>query len=598
MTIKRRTTTLLLTMLSTSTALSAEHRQHQPVTLDFTTVSTEETARDNPFLNYRLQVTFSRDGVRYSIPGFYAADGDAADSGATGGGIWRVIFTPPSAGQWEYRVAFTHGDAVAINDDPRVGEPVAPHHGTTGTLDIVAAAEDATHFASSGGLVHRSGRYFQTRDGEPLLLTGTNSPENLLAYKDFDGVYSADPDRAFLKTWEPHVGDWHPDDPTWRDGRGKGIIGAFNYLASQGMNFAYLLTLNIDGDAQDVWPFLSHERSGFTRYDVSRLAQWSIVFTHAERLGVVLELMTQEQENQLLLDDGYLGRERRLYYRELVARFGHHKNLIWNIGEENGAAADWGPQGQSDQQRFAMIRYLADLDAYDHPILIHTLPTADQRAPILEPLLRYKPFNGISLQSHEPKNVHENVKHWLARSAAAEHQWVVTQDENGPWHTGTEPDSVDPDHDHLRKHILWGALMGGAAGVQWYFGWNTSPHDLDAEDWRSRENMWRQTAIARQLFEQLDFHRMHSTDELIDAAEAFCFSEPGATYLVYLPSGGTARLDLTDHQGDYSVEWYDPRQGGQPRQGSVREIRGGDWTPLGTAPADPDNDWAIVVKRK
>ena len=32
---------------------------------------------------------------------------------------------------------------------------------------------------------------------------------------------------------------------------------------------------------------------------------------------------TQEHENDNLLDGGKLGNERMLYYRELVARFGH-----------------------------------------------------------------------------------------------------------------------------------------------------------------------------------------------------------------------------------------------------------------------------------
>jgi len=42
-----------------------------------------------------------------------------------------------------------------------------------------------------------------------------------------------------------------------------------------------------------------------------------------------------EAANENLHDDGTLGVERKLYYRELVARFGHHLAVFWNIGEEN-----------------------------------------------------------------------------------------------------------------------------------------------------------------------------------------------------------------------------------------------------------------------
>ena len=34
------------------------------------------------------------------------------------------------------------------------------------------------------------------------------------------------------------------------------------------------------------------------------------------------------------MDGGNLGPERILYYRELIARFGYHLALNWNLGEE------------------------------------------------------------------------------------------------------------------------------------------------------------------------------------------------------------------------------------------------------------------------
>ena len=38
--------------------------------------------------------------------------------------------------------------------------------------------------------------------------------------------------------YEPHVRDWADGDPTWQGGKGKGLIGGLNYLASQGVNSA------------------------------------------------------------------------------------------------------------------------------------------------------------------------------------------------------------------------------------------------------------------------------------------------------------------------------------------------------------------------
>ena len=65
------------------------------------------------------------------------------------------------------------------------------------------------------------------------------------------------------------------------------------------------------------------------------------------------------------LDGGKLGPERKLYCRELIARFAHNLALNWNIGEENT---------QSTEEVVDMVRYLHDTDPYKHHIVIHTFP--------------------------------------------------------------------------------------------------------------------------------------------------------------------------------------------------------------------------------
>ena len=56
-----------------------------------------------------------------------------------------------------------------------------------------------------------------------------------------------------LHKYEPHIADWLEGNPTWQNGKGKGIIGAANYLHSAGVNSVYMLTMNIMGDGNDVW---------------------------------------------------------------------------------------------------------------------------------------------------------------------------------------------------------------------------------------------------------------------------------------------------------------------------------------------------------
>lgn len=556
--------------------------QHEFLELEFSIKGTSETAAFNPFLNYRLQVDFMQDDATFSVPGFYAGDGNAAQTSSDEGGIWKARFTPPYSGSWRYKVSFTRGVNVAVTDDTRVGKPVKKHHGKTGSFEVLPIPASAGGFARSGRLIYKNSHYLHTEDGEPRILFGANSPENFLAFQDIDGTYSYNKDRQYLKTWAAHLSDWKEGDPIWGQGKGKGIIGALNYLASKDMNVVFALLNNIEGDAQDVWPFISHKKKDYTRYDVSKLAQWEIIFSHAEKLGIAMQLAIQEQENQLILDDGDTRFERRLFFREMIARFGHLKNIVWNLGEENGTQLAYWPQGQSHQQRFAMIRYLRDNNPYNSPIVVGTYAKAAERDEILNYLVRFNRFNGISLQSEDINNIHRDIKYWLEKSSRYSQPWLVMQDEIGPYHTGTKSDADDPDHDELRHKVLWGSLLAGATGVEWYFGWYTSPNDLNAEDWRSRENMWEQSAVAKALFESLPVNKMKNTNELTDSTNDFCFSEPGQSYVIYLPEGGSTRLDLRETNAEFTVEWYDPKKGGDMWRGSIATVNGGAWRSIGT----------------
>jgi hypothetical protein len=88
----------------------------------------------------------------------------------------------------------------------------------------------------------------------PLLTNcSTFSPENFLAYDDFDNTPDTGGRR---KSWAPHVQHFVAGDPTW-NGKGSGIIGAVNYLSQQGVNAFSFLTMNINGDDQNVFPYIS-----------------------------------------------------------------------------------------------------------------------------------------------------------------------------------------------------------------------------------------------------------------------------------------------------------------------------------------------------
>lgn len=566
-----------------------------PVTITFTGPSTSESADPNPFLDYRHDVTFTTGKKKIIVPGYFATDGNAAETGAESGDKWRVHFMPDETGEWTFEASFKTGKEIAVLDPPdaKAGKPIA-FHGAKGKFTVQASDKTGRDHRAKGLLRYTGERYLRFAEtNEPYIKGGADSPENFLAYADFDGTYFGGEGRkkqngeadhnAKLHRYQSHVKDWNADDPTWKNGKGKGIIGALNYLSGKGMNSVYFLTMNVIGDGKDVWPWTGYDER--YRFDCSKLDQWEIVFQHTDKVGLLLHVITQETENDQLLDGGDLGIQRKLYYRELIARFAHHPALVWNLGEENT---------NSDLQRMAFSQYIQQTDPYDHPVVVHTYPNQYDR--VYTPLLGFPHLQGPSLQMGDQKKTHSETIEWIDRSGEAGHRWFVCLDEIGPADTGVKPDTDDPGHDDVRRYSLWGNLMAGGAGCEWYFGYQFAHNDLNCEDWRSREIVWDQTRYALEFFHaHLPFTEMVHHDELTADEDAYCLAKPGEVYAVYDPAGGDIELELAD--GTYSIQWYDPRNGGSLRKGSVPTIEGPGVKSLGNPPSDAGKDWVVLVKK-
>ena len=87
-----------------------------PVTITFDGPQAGESA--STFRDYRMDVTFSHGDRSLTVPGYFAADGDAANTGASSGNKWRVKFTPDAPGEWSYSVSFLVGKDVAVMREP------------------------------------------------------------------------------------------------------------------------------------------------------------------------------------------------------------------------------------------------------------------------------------------------------------------------------------------------------------------------------------------------------------------------------------------------------------------------------------------------
>lgn len=612
--------------------ISGELKQWHKVTLALDgPFARERDQRPNPFTDLAFNVTFTHESgsPKYVVPGHFAADGNAAESGAESGTTWFAHLSPDKTGRWDYLVSFKEGKDAALNGG---GEARKPFDGRSGSFQIAVSDKAGRDFRSKGRLQYVGQRYLQFAGNKEFFLkAGPDAPETMLAYEDFDNTVAGKPGKVPLKSWQPHVADWKAGDPTWKNGKGKGLVGALNYLAGKGVNAFSFLTYNAAGDGDNIWPFVRREEK--LHYDCSKLGQWGIVFDHATTLGLYLHFKLQENEmddDRLnarsgpgtvpeSLDGGKLGRERKLYCREIISRFGHALALNWNIGEENT---------QSTGEIVDMLRYIRDTDPYRHHRVIHTFPP--QQDKVYTPLLgAASELTGTSLQNSW-NSTHQRTLVWIQRSAEAGKQWVVANDEQNPaglgvpqdiGYKGTDGVAVEKGkknenattgdvkskaytlHD-IRKLCLWGNLMAGGAGVEYYFGYALPENDLVCQDFRSRDRSWDYCRVALEFFpaNKIPFWEMQSADALIGNAKSdnrkFCLAKPGTIYLVYLPNGGTSELDLGGASGSFTVSWFNPREGGALRTGSVKTVSGGAKVALGKPPLDAGEDWLALVRKR
>jgi hypothetical protein len=250
-----------------------------------------------------------------------------------------------------------------------------------------------------------------------------------------------------------------------------------------------------------------------------------------------MNIITEETANDSLLNDGDLGMERKLYYRELVARFGHHLGVVWNLGEENK---------RSPEQLEQDALYIRALDPYQHPVAIRN-PISLAAAPVdgassdpisntMTPLLGSENFEIASVHMNDSTDVHAEVIKWRTLSRTHRKPWVIYLDEAGDQETGIEADTATTaDHRMLMRSSLWGAYMAGGAGTSWYFGPKDQPHnDLAEEDFRTREKWLQISFTAHKFFtDHVPFAGMQNHDELVNNPQAYCLAKEGEIYEDY-----------------------------------------------------------------
>jgi len=463
----------------------------------------------NPF-KIIVDVTFqSPGGQTFVVPAFY--DGDGA--GGLDGNVWKVRFSPNAVGTWRFESSSPDPLLDRHTGSFAVTAPTGCQSATPGTLP---------DFSCAGRLEYAGGHYLKFADGSYWLKGGQDDPEDFLAPGNTVGFGTKE--------------------------------AAIDYLASKGVNSLYIMLHNIDGDREDVWPWVgstaAEARANHEHFDVAKLAGWEELFSYLQSKGIVLHLVLED-------DHAWTGFNREMYYREMLARFGHDNGLYWNISEEYG-----GRYTPDQVKSFAQMIHA--IDPYDHPVTVHNLVGLEN----------WLPFVGDSrfdLTSFQTLSGPQNTAavSWFQKVENSGRTIPISFDETGKLSASSRD---------LARHIIWSVYLGGAS-----FELHTAPLSRYQDFADHFDDMTR----ARTFMEHLPFWQMRPMNSLLSGSQGYAFAKSGEVYVVYLPSGGSVNIDLSAAPHAFAAEWFNPRDGSR---WDIGPVQGGQVLAF-TAP-DRD-DWVL-----
>ena len=130
----------------------------------------------------------------------------------------------------------------------------------------------------------------------------------------------------------------------------------------------------------------------------------------------------------------------------------------------------------------------------------------------------------------------------------------------------------------------------------------TGNDDVKHIDYSTYEDCWTAMGHAAKFMNAnlaKEIVNMIPNDDLAIGEDNWAIANEGQTYLLYLKNGGEAVVDLSKAAGKmFSVQWFNPRSGGDLLNGTPGTVKGGSGkVSLGLAPNTADEDWVVLLKK-
>lgn len=428
-------------------------------------------------------------------------------------------------------------------------------------------------------------RYFSDGTGKAIYLVGSHTWNNLPdmgtgdppAAFDFDAYleFLNDHHHNFIRLWCWESASWdlkpsaaftnnqgtltvapHPwarsGKTEARDGKPKFNLSEFNpeyfsrlrgRVEAAGRCGVYVSIMLFEG-----WD-LQHSRSDWERHPFHRENNVNNIDGDPDGDGLGIETHTLAIPTVTKLQEAYV--------RKVIDTVNDLDNVLYEIANETGT--------YSTEWQYQLINYIHNSEsslAKQHPVGMTFQYSPESRWRGTNRHLLESPADWISPNSDAPAGFN-----YKTNPPAADGSKIIVSDTDHLWGIGGDIDWVWKSFTRGHNLLFMDPYDNSVLG-------KTEP-----ESWEAlRANL----GFARRITERFDLAAMQPMGEL--ASTGFCLAQPNQSYIVYAPTGDQVKINLSQADGSFDVEWLAPATG---KLTHVAPTSGGSTQTISTLPPEP-----------
>ena len=354
---------------------------------------------------------------------------------------------------------------------------------------------------------------------------------------------------------------------------GREAVTMFGEPVMTGPNWTVFIAAWPAQNAED--PF--HPGFDYSRFNLPYWQKFERMLQFARDRDMIISLVLDMNDGRVHPAAG--SDDERRFIRYAIDRFGAFSNITWDMGDDLDSYRD-------EKWTHDTGTFIQENDPYKHLETSHPAVSNDHQD-------RASSWFGFTSYQEWSRNQHALM---LASRKLQEKTGRIipqTNEEYGyedhyPHWAAPGSDSADA----LRR-TAWDIVMAGAYGTSGESarrGTNIWPDS--GGGWLNGRGDDTQTMFLGyghmvDFFTSFEWWKTNPHDELVDGGN-YCLAEPGKTYAVYLPHGGSVTIRL--QPGQYRASWFSAITG---ETIDLPTITGPEWK----SPEAPDqNDWALLIR--